>query len=371
MINNIVSFNKLAMENLAQSKLEMAYHFMHRAEKLLNDLPESVEKNSLTLITCNNQACLYKALGKSFQAGIFLEKAIAIPASTPEDYFNLARCLLNLSLLKAEERNSDTSLIHALKALDILTKNCEPDTSNYYENLCTAFNIIGTQHKIRGNDDEANRVFKRGLDISEEFLGPLHQLTLNFRKNFEHKKYKFVRKPKSSKVSIQRIANRGLPLIHSSIRQKAKSPRVTSLEFSNESRLPTQKRIFKKEPRYSVKQEVAASVEIAKKTLANFSLNETMPIKLKPQKYDKKVWDKLSLSIQTVFRRFLVQEEMEEIKDSKLTRRQLAEKKAIIALQEFEVLKERASKENPFYEHNDFHSPKFQSRRGTGQNPKK
>ncbi|OMJ93077.1 hypothetical protein SteCoe_4020 [Stentor coeruleus] len=360
------------MENLAQSKLEMAYHFMHRAEKLLNDLPESIEKNSLTLITCNNQACLYKALGKSFQAGIFLEKAITIKPSTPEDHFNLARCLLNLSLLKAEERNSDGSLMYGLRALDILTNNCEPDISNYYENLCTAFNIIGTQHKIRGNDDEANRVFKRGLDISEEFLGPLHQLTLNFRKNFEHKKHRFVRKPKSSKVSIPRMANRGLPSIYSSIRQKAKSPRVTSLEFSNESRLPTQKRIFKKEPRYSGKQEVAASVEIAKKTLANFSLNETSPIKLKPQKlYDKKVWDKLCVTIQKAFRRFLVQEEMEEIKDSKLTRRQLAEKKAVIALQEFEVLKERASKENPFYEHNDFHSPKFQSRRGTGQNQKR
>ncbi|OMJ69088.1 hypothetical protein SteCoe_33289 [Stentor coeruleus] len=366
MINNIVSFNKLAMENLAQSKLEMAYHFMHRAEKLLNDMSESIKKNSLTLITCNNQACLYKALGKSFQARIFLEKTITMQTSTPEDHFNLARCLLNLSLLKAEENNSDKALMYALRALDILTKYCEPDTNNYYENICTAFNIIGTQHKIRGNDDEANRVFKRGLDISEEFLGSLHQLTINFRKNFEQKKYKFVRKPKSSKIFLPRIGNRGLPLIHSSAKQKTKSPRITLLEFSNESKLPTQKRIFKKLPRYTEKQEIETSVEIAKKTLVNFLLNETLPIKLKPKKLDKKVLDILSLSIQTVFRRFLVQREMEEIIDSRLTRRQLAEKKAVIVLQEFKVLKERASKEKPFFEHTDFRSSKLQSRRGTG-----
>lgn len=370
MINYIVSFNKLAMENLAQNKLEMAFHFMNRADKALESLPDSLEKSSLVLITCNNQACLYKTMGQSHQAGLFLIKASKIQPATPEDYYNLARCLLNLSLLKMEDKDSESALANSLKALDILTKHCEPDTDKYYENLCTALNIIGSQHKLKGNNAEAARVFKRGLDISEEFIGSQHQLTQTFRKQLEQKKYKFTKKPKSSNFSLPRMNNRMLPQTHSSIKHREK-PRGSSLEFYNGSRLPPQKHTFTKEPKFSVKKDTEFTIDVARKTQMDFDLNETSPLKINQPKRNIKSWNRPCVSIQTVFRRFLATELIEEVKDSKLTRRQLAEKKAMIALQEFEVLKERATKENPYYEHEDFHSVKAHSRKSTGRSSRK
>ncbi|OMJ74336.1 hypothetical protein SteCoe_26754 [Stentor coeruleus] len=370
MINYIASFNKLAMENLAQNKLEMAFHFMNRADKALESLPDSSEKSSLVLITCNNQACLYKTMGQSHQASLFLIKASKIQPSTPEDYYNLARCLLNLSLLKMEDKDSESALVHSLKALDILTKYCEPDKDKYYENLCTALNIIGSQYKLKGNNTEALRVFKRGLDISEEYLGSQNQLTQTFRKYLEQKKYRFTKKPKSSNFSLPRMNNRMPPQPHSSIKHREK-PRVSSLEFYNGSRLPPQKFTFTKDPKYSMKKDTEFSIDVTRKTQIDFDLNETTPLKINQPKNNIKSWDRPCISIQAVFRKFLAIEFIEEVKDSKLTRRQLAEKKAVIALQEFEVLKERATKENPYYEHEDFHSIKTHSRKSTGRSSQK
>ncbi|OMJ81172.1 hypothetical protein SteCoe_18393 [Stentor coeruleus] len=370
MISYIVSFNKLAMENLAQNKLEMALHFMNRADKALESLPDSLEKSSLVLITCNNQACLYKTMGQSHQADLFLTKASKIKPVTPEDYYNLARCLLNLSLLKMEDKDSESALVNSLKALDILTKYCETDTDKYYENLCTALNIIGNQHRFKGNNNEAARVFKRGLDISEEFLGSQHQLTQTFKKYLEHKKYKFTKKPKSSNFSLPRMNNRLLPQPYSSNKQREKT-RMSSLEFYSKSKLPPQKYTFAKDTKISMKKDTEFSIDVTRKTQIDFNLNETSPLKINQSERNIKSWDFPCVTIQSVFRKFLAIKLLEKVKDSKLTRRQLAEKKAIIALQEFEVLKVRATKENPYYEHEDFHSVKTHSRKSTGRSSQK
>ena len=347
----------------------MAYHFMHRAEKILNSLSDSSEKDSLTLITCNNQACLYKALGQSYQSLQFLYKAITISPNTPEDYFNLARCYLNLSLLKSEEIDADAALSNSLKALDLLSNHCKEDVDNYYENLCTAFNIIANQHKIKGNDEEALRVYKRGFDISSKFLGNNHQITQNFSKYLENRRMRFIRKPKSSGISLPKMLNRAWPQTSSSNKHKEQARRGTSLDFAPEAKNFQHKRVFKKE--VSVFATKANSNNnhdtILRRTQDSF-LHSESPVKLKQHKNKHNI-EKQVLVIQKLFRAFLAKEEIEIIKDSKLTRRQLAEKRAIIALQEFEVLKEIAEKENPYYQANEIRfSAKNQSRRSSAKN---
>ena len=366
MINNLVSFNKLAMENLSQNKVEMAYHFMHRAEKILNSLAESFDKDSLTLITCNNQACLYKAMGQSYQSLKFLYRAIKISPNTPEDFFNLARCYLNLSLLKSEENDTEAALNHSMKALDLLSNHCEDDVDNYYENLCTAFNIIANQHRIQGNSDESFRVYKRGYEISSKFLGSTHPLTQDFFSKLEHRRLRFIKKPKTSGINLPKMLNRAWPQTNSSNKQKIDSRRGTSLDFSADSRLKT-KRIFTKEVSInSTKNHVNTSEIVMRKTQATFLNNSP---KIKTLKINTLDVAKHVNIIQNVFRTFLAKEKFEEFRDSKLTRRQLAEKKAILALQEFEILKGLAEKENPYYDHNEARiSTKTQSRRSSKRN---
>lgn len=369
MINNLVSFNKLAMENLTQNKLEMAYHFMHRAEKVLSSLPESLEKDSLTLITCNNQACLYKALGQSYQSLQFLYKATTINPNTPEDYFNLARCNLNLSLLKAEEKDTDSALTHSMKALDLLSNHCEEDVENYYENLCTAFNIIASQHKIKGNEAESQRVYKRGFEISSKFLGNSHPITQNIGKHVEQRKLRFVKKPKTSGITLPKMLNRAWPQAYSSNKHKEQQARATSLDFRYEPKPTKGKRVFTKEPAvFSGKPSMSSSLEGAiRRTQENFLSTSSQKAKKTPK---NKLLNSETpvILIQTAFRRFLAKERLEEIRDSKLTRRQLAEKRAILALHEFELLKDLAFKENPYYEASDKRSSaKVQSRRGTAK----
>lgn len=347
MINNLVSFNKLAMENLSQNKLEMAYHFMHRAEKILASVPESAEKNSLTLITCNNQACLYKALGQIAQASLFLNKAIEIVPGTSEDYFNLARCYLNLSLLKSEEKDPDSALKLSLKALDLLSNNCEEDVEGYYENLGSAFNIIGNSQRSKGNDDEAQRVYKRGYDVCSKFLGTTHEVTQSLSKMLELRKYRFTKKPKSSDLVLPKMINRAWPNTVYASKKKEVARRGSSFEYSAEYKPVKRKMIFARETvREPEKIEFDSKL---RKTQASFGEVTRSSAKAKPR--GKKDVLKAVLRIQNVFRAFLDRakvEEVKEFKDSKLTRRQLAEKKAIFALQEFEMLKERAERENPY-----------------------
>ena len=370
MINNLVNFNKLAMENLSQNKLEMAYHFMHRAEKILDSLGDSPEKNSLTLITCNNQACLYKALGQSYQSLQFLYKATTITPSSPEDYFNLARCNLNLSLLKSEEQDTDAALSHSMKALDLLSNHCEEDVDNYYENLCTAFNIIASQHKVKGNDAESQRVYKRGFDISSKFLGNSHPITQNFIKHIEQRKLRFVKKPKTSGVTLPKMLNRAWPQVTNSSRHKEQARRGTSMDFVYDPKFSRTKRVFTKEPSViSPKNVVSTSLEGPLRKTQEAFAPSTTPRKISSRKFQRKNFDKQATVIQTVLRTFLAFKEVEKLKDSKLTRRQLAEKRAIMALQEFELLKEIAEKENPYYEAKEKRaSAKLHSRRGTARN---
>lgn len=347
MINNLVSFNKLAMENLSQNKLEMAYHFMHRAEKILAGLPETPEKNSLTLITCNNQACLYKALGQSAQASIFLNKAIEIVPGTSEDFFNLARCFLNLSLLKSEEKDSDSALKLSLKALELLTNKCEEDVEGYYENLGTAFNIIGNSYRAKGNDEEAQRVYKRGHDVCSKFLGTTHEVTQGLSKMLELRKYRFTKKPKSSDLVLPKMINRAWPNTVYGTKKKEVARRGSSFEYGSEYKPIKRKIIFARE---NLKEPEQPFIENKlRKTQENFVEKPKSTAKAKPRT-NARVVDAV-IKIQTFFRGFIGKIKLQEAKgfaDSKLTRRQLAEKKAIFALQEFEMLKVRAERENPY-----------------------
>ena len=369
MINNLVNFNKLAMENLSQNKLEMAYHFMHRSEKILESLPDSSEKNSLTLITCNNQACLYKALGQSLQSLQFLYKATTITPSTPEDYFNLARCNLNLSLLKSEDQDTDAALSHSMIALDLLTNHCEEDVDSY-ENLCTAFNIIASQHKIKGNDAESQRVYKRGFDISSKFLGNSHPITQKFVGHIEQRKLRFIKKPKTSGITLPKMINRAWPPVTNPSKHNEQTRRGTSMDFAYEPKPSRTKRVFTKEPAViPSKNGVCTSLEGPLRRTQELYVRSSTPKKIPSRKNQRKNFDKQATLIQTVLRTFLAIKDVEELKDSKLTRRQLAEKRAIMALQEFELLKEIAEKENPYYEANEKRfSAKLHSRRETIRN---
>jgi tetratricopeptide (TPR) repeat protein len=347
MISSLVSFNKLAMENLSQSNLEMAYHFMHRAEKTLSTIPESIEKNSLSLITCNNQACLYKALGQSKQASLFLHRAVEIIPKTSEDHFNLARCFLNLSLLKLEEKDSESALKLALKGLDLLSNNCDEDIDGYYENLGTAFSIIGNSQRANGNEEEAMRAYKRGFDVCSKFLGATHQVTQNLSKPLEVKRYRFTKKPKSSDLVLPKMINRAWP---STVNPKRKEVNRRGSSFDQDYKPVKRKIIFAREPKEprEPKDSDKWQGETLRRTQETFVEKPLSSHKPKKLKKDQKT---SILLIQKVFRAFLSRIQLSEAKemdDSKLTRRQLAEKKAIFALQEFELLRERAERENPY-----------------------
>jgi tetratricopeptide (TPR) repeat protein len=370
MINNLVTFNKLAMENLSQNKLEMAYHFMHRAENILSSLSESQDKDSLTLITFNNQACLYKALGQPNQSVEFLHKAIVIAPNSPEDYFNLARCYLNLSLLKSENRDTDAALNHSMKALDLLSNHCEEDIENYYENLCTAFNIIASQHKIKGNQEESQRVYKRGFDISLKFLGESHSITQIFVKQLEKQKIRFIKKPKSTGIKLPKMLNRAWPKSYNSNRNSQESRRLSSLNFHNETKTHT-KRIFTKEViNSSANNELNNTINLSMRKTQHIVTTTSPLVNSRPKINKNQALNRPATVIQSVFRAFLAKKLLEDQRNSKLTRRQLAEKKAIMALQEFEILKEIAEKENPYFEAKQIKTKtKPRSRKSSSRNP--
>ena len=346
MISSLVSFNKLAMENLSQNNLEMAYHFMHRAEKTLSTIPESLEKNSLSLITCNNQACLYKALGQSKQASSFLNRAIEILPSTSEDYFNSARCFLNLSLLKSEDKDSDSALKLSLRALELLTNKCDGDIDGYYENLGTAFNLIGNCQRSKGNEEEALRAYKRGYDVCAKFLGNSHQVTQNLAKMVEVKRYRFTKKPKSSELVLPKMLNRAWPSTGQQ-RKKEVSRRGSSFDCTTEYKPVKRKIVFAREtPAERDKWKAEGGL---RKTQENFV--EKPLSSYKQKKRPKAALEGFVGVAQKVFRAFLARRKVEEVRnidDKNMTRRQIAEKKAIFALQEFEMLRVRAERENPY-----------------------
>mmetsp|Transcript_2429 Transcript_2429/g.2814 ORF Transcript_2429/g.2814 Transcript_2429/m.2814 type:complete len:285 (+) Transcript_2429:104-958(+) len=194
--------NLLGMMYLQQGgNFELVLELLKKAEIL-------TERDALgRAVTCNNLACYYRRQGQFRTALQYLQRALKIESSCPGRVENPADTHLNTCAVLSQLGRHQNALEHAQSALILLQeelfKGLDPNSlkgsveSNGIANkqeipvkldriavLAIAYHNMGVEQEFLKKLDQSMASYTKGLEISDQYLGPDHKTTITLRNSF-------------------------------------------------------------------------------------------------------------------------------------------------------------------------------------------
>ena len=357
----VKSYNKLAMDQLQQENYENSLSYLKQALLGIKGISEESLKNKLLAITYNNLGIFFKRVSNFQEALKYLYKSIQLESKIPNEISTISGAHLNICSILSSQGDHSQAIRHGLRALFLL-KSIYRYQPRVVPTLVTAYFNVAKEYSALGKIPDAEDCYNVGLRISSEELGPSHNLTQNFKQALNN----HARKISPNYEAFQNNYKNSVSPSHRTNFASAKV-RSTSQEAS-------QKANFGKiiRDRESRKQFIEDSIKIQTGTKKTFNQNPKPAIIKRPNKSKNDeensiTTDKSFLSygsgsrridldrhkateriaavlIQSLWRGYKARKKYKALKmNFKLKQ---AELKARTAVEEYEKLKQQASKFN-------------------------
>lgn len=180
----ILNCNKQAMDHLHAQKQEKALSLLLEAEQKVRSLAPSPAQLKLKSITLNNLGCFYKRAAQPELALQYLQAALSVEPASATDRTNLAGTHLNICAIKSQIGLHEDALRHALEALQLLANSLQDPTPNIITTIIIAHHNAGVEYEYLQSPAEAVEVYREGLAIAKDHLGPEHPLVTSLQKSY-------------------------------------------------------------------------------------------------------------------------------------------------------------------------------------------
>lgn len=180
---DILHYNRIAMDYLRENKYDSAMNFLKQAYHSLKQLKDSLHRQKLFAITFNNLGCFFKRTGQYKEALSYLFKAVEMEKNLPNEFANIAGSHLNICAILSMEGEHERALRHALKSLYLLKNNFNSQPG-LISTLIIAYHNVGSEYEHLLQFSDAADCYRRGWELSKDHLGLKNQLTNTLKKSF-------------------------------------------------------------------------------------------------------------------------------------------------------------------------------------------
>ena len=356
----VIGYNKLAMEQLQQENYENTMSYLKQALMGIKVIPEESGKSKLMAITFNNLGCLFKRTLNFSEALKYLYKAVNLENKLPNDSATIAGAHLNICSILSQQGEHGKAIRHGLRSIFLL-KAVFKDQPKHIATLIIAYHNVGTEYQLLKQLEDAEDCLKVGLKISQEYLGPQHNLTVTLRNTlggmnkrgksptFEHGK---ITTPKTRLPTVSAKSRS-----HSQESRKHIYRPYLAENFTNQN---TEKAFFTRKSNASrTKTQFSKKTEIQRPFVPKIFPDEEVPVKMDmsstslnstSRKFDisqHKATERLAaIMIQSCYRGYIARKQYQELRlSSKLKQ---AEQKARKAVEEYEKLKQQVKPRSKF-----------------------
>ena len=357
----VISYNKLAMEQLQQDNYENAMSYLKQALMGIKVITEDLIKSKLMAVTFNNLGCFFKRMSNYSEALKYLYKSVDLENKVPNEAATISGAHLNICSILSSQGDHIKAIRHGLRSIFLL-KSVYRDQPKLVPTMIIAYHNVGTEYQLIGQMDDADDCFKVGLKLSTEQLGPQHSLSLTLKnalsglKNRGNSptftKYKNVYKKSTSPKTY-------LPIVSAKSRSNSQESRKTMFRpyiGDNYSNTSTDHELSSKRSNPSrTKQRYPRKFEIQRPFVPRIFTDEESSVKTdksftslqsSSRKIDlsqHKATEKFAaILIQSWYRGVLARKKFSELKLSHKLKQ--AELKARKAVEEYEKLKQQALK---------------------------
>jgi tetratricopeptide (TPR) repeat protein len=357
----VISYNKLAMEQLQQDNYENSMSYLKQALMGIKSIFDDSIKSKLMAITFNNLGCFFKRMSNYPEALKYLYKSIDLENKLPNESATIAGAHLNICSILSQQGDHSKAIRHGLRSI-VLLKSIYKEQPKIVTTMVIAHHNVGTEYQLLGQIEDAQDCLKAGYKISVEQLGPQHTLSNTLKNTL----LKISRQGKSPNLEIYKKIDRKafspktrLPIVSANSRSTSQESRKSLYRpyvpenYSNKS---TEQEFHTKKSSFSVSRsgypkkfeiqrpfapKIFSDEEASVKTDKSFtSLNTTSRrIDLNQHKATEKIAATL---IQSLWRGYCARKIFSEMKISYKLKQ--AELKARRAVEEYEKLKQQSLK---------------------------
>lgn len=349
----VVSYNKLAMEQLQQDSYENSMSYLKQALMGIKVIVDEQTKSKLMAITFNNLGCLFKRTLNYAEALKYLYKSVGLESKLPNESATIAGAHLNICSILSQQGDHVKAIRHGLRAIFLL-KTVYKDQPKHVPTMVIAYHNVGSEYKLLQQLEDAEDCLKVGLKISQDFLGPTHNLTQTI-KNTLSQLSRHRKSPTFSNYGKSSSPKTRLPLVSAKSRSTSQEsrksiykPYIPEYYISRppESSSKSQSRAHNNYPKKIEIQrpfvpKIFSDEEASVRTNKSFaSLNSSSrKIDLSQHKATERI---AAIMIQSFWRGYLARRKYKEKKLNYKLRQ--AELKARKAVEEYEKLKRQAGK---------------------------
>lgn len=176
----VISYNKLAMEQLQQENYENSMSYLKQALIGIKSISEDSKKNKLMAITFNNLGCFFKRMSNYSEALKYLYKSIDLENKLPNELSTISGAHLNICSILSQQGDHGQAIRHGLRSVFLL-KSVYKSQSKLVPTLVIAYFNVGNEYQYLGQSTDAEDCFKIGYKIGFEELGPQHHLTTTLK----------------------------------------------------------------------------------------------------------------------------------------------------------------------------------------------
>lgn len=181
----VISYNKLAMEQLQQDNYENSMSYLKQALMGIKVISEDLIKSKLMAITFNNLGCFFKRMTNYPEALKYLYKSISLESKLPNELATIAGAHLNVCSILSQEGDHSKAIRHGLRSVFLL-RSVYQDQPKLISTLVIAYHNVGTEYQLLGQMEDAQDCLKVGYKIAFEQLGPQHNLTSALKKTLNN-----------------------------------------------------------------------------------------------------------------------------------------------------------------------------------------
>ena len=177
----VISYNKLAMDQLQQENYENSMSYLKQALMGIKSISDDTRKSKLMAITFNNLGCFFKRMSNYPEALKYLYKSIDLENKLPNESSTISGAHLNICSILSRQGDHSKAIRHGLRSVFLL-KSIYKHQPKLIPTLIIAYFHVGNEYQLLGQSADAEDCFRIGYKISLEELGPQHNLT-NTMKN--------------------------------------------------------------------------------------------------------------------------------------------------------------------------------------------
>ena len=162
----VLSYNKLAMEQLQKENFDNSISYLKQALIAIKNVNEGKLKQRLMAITFNNLGCFFKKSRNFSEALKYLQKCAQLEHVLPSEAGTFAGAYLNMCSIFSQQDEHLRALSCGLKSI-LLLKTVYKFNSRHVPTLVIAYHNVATEYRMLGKVKEAEDCLKLAREISD------------------------------------------------------------------------------------------------------------------------------------------------------------------------------------------------------------